>query len=214
MSYLSMVACDFQSESEPPDTHLRLGTFSMKLADLIPRVLGRAQCPRTAEKCALPVKPPFFLSFSRFSGKTRSDGEDAIVHGSDTLSRFRRAFPWRFLKMFLLQSLLRERWQNWTPCSGCGVPQSPRSRLHTANAGNAPPSPPPPSLSPQTVDHPETGSSLFFPFFLLLKEGPCLPQFSPQSYHALQIMQPGSCTLGSSSLFFFESQCQWPTCSL
>lgn len=31
-----------------PGPQVNAGTFSMKLSDLIPRVLGGAQCPRTA----------------------------------------------------------------------------------------------------------------------------------------------------------------------
>lgn len=77
---------------------------------------------------------------------------------------------------------------------GCGVPQSAfgESWLHTANAGMRTPtssssSPLPPSLpsspSPQSVDHPETGSSLFCVFPKKTKQNKrraALPQFLPQ----------------------------------
>ena len=166
--------------------------FSMKLSHLIPRVWERAVSVQGPWDSLFPLSPPLslslslslfclFLYFLADALGWRWPNFSLYAH-TQTLSRF-----WDALLHGLVWVTSRKRWQNWTPCSAMESRKAPWSWLHTqpmweCAPPSLPPSLPPSSLSlslspsPQSVDHPETGSSLF----VFLKKGTTLPQLYPQ----------------------------------
>lgn len=149
------------------------GIFSMKLFDLIPRVLGRAQWVHGLWKSEFPVKPPFAFFLSVF-WQTHSDGDDWVLHRNRDFILFQQ----RFSIAFFLQSHFTQTVIKLNPMFGYGVPQRALELAAQAMRERAPLLLlPPPSLSPQSVDHPETGSSLFV---FLKKKRAMLLQFFPQ----------------------------------
>lgn len=131
--------------------------------DLIPRVLAGAQRVHGRRKSEFPVKPPHSPSLSPTLWHAHSDGDDWNLYRHGILYPVSRVLSRLLLS---LRVTLRTRFQNWTPCSVMESRKAPWSLLHS-QCGNAHPLlvHPPPSLSPQSVDHPETGSS----FFVFLK---------------------------------------------
>lgn len=75
------------------------GIFSMKLLDLSPRVLERAQSVQGLWKSGFPVKPPcslsLFLCLSAF-WHTHSDGDDWVLHRNRHFILFQKRFSTDF----------------------------------------------------------------------------------------------------------------------
>lgn len=198
VSYLSCIGSDFKSDRKWSAVHtsgqcrnIQHETFWLDSQS----PWKSSEGPRTA-KVWVSSKALLSLSFSYFLA-------DALgwrwlnFSQKPTLSCFRSAFPSRFPSV-----TLRKRLQNWTPCLAMESRKAPWSWLHS-QCGNAHPLLllPPPSLSPQSVDHPETGSSLF----VFLKKGPCCFSFPHKvNMHHRSSTQTDSFSISSPSLLVRE----------
>lgn len=172
-------SCDLSVVSKANANHqlclpqVNAGIFSMKLSDWFPTVLGGAQWIQWLWESEFPVKPPFSFFFLYFLADALGWRWLDFFTETSTLSCFSSAFPWCvWFFSFFLRSHFTQTVTKLNPMFGSESRKAPWSWLHS-QCGNAHPLLLPPSLSPQSVDHPETGSSLF----VFLKKGPCCFSF-------------------------------------